>query len=162
MKRLTVVFLGLITVLILNCCGGTKEIIKLDLARYNEDPGAYEDKRVIITTDIATLTNDPTPFYSKEVEISGIINNRPFGLEWGFYLEDENGLSVKCYEKTYRHSPWLRADNAVKRARRNNERITIVGVFSRLHDIELDWIEVGGEIIDTNYKPDYRSPRIRR
>ena len=161
MKRLAVVFLGLMTMLNLNCCV-TKEIIKLDLASYNENTEAYKDKRVIITTDIASLINDPTPFYSKDVEISGVINNRPMGLEWGFYLEDEAGLNIKCYERTYRHSPWIRADNVVKRARRNHDRIMIVGVFSRLHDIELDWIEVGGEIIDTNYKPDSLSPRIRR
>jgi hypothetical protein len=161
MKKLMMVFIGIMAVLGLNCCG-PKEIIKLDLASYEEDPEAYKDKRVIIATDIASLINDPTLFYYKDIQISGIINNRPIGLDWGFYLENEDGLSVKCYEKTYRHSPWSRADNAVKRARRNSAKITIVGVFSELHDIELDWIDIGGEIINTNYKPDYLGPRFRR
>ena len=136
----------------LNCCT-TKEIVRLDLTSFNENPEAYADKRVIITTDIASLINNPTPYFYKDIEISGFINKALIGLDWGFYLEDEAGLSVRCYERTYRHSPWLRADMAVKRAWRNKENITIVGVFGKLHDIELDWIEHEGVHIDTDLKP---------
>ena len=152
MKRLIMAFAGLAVLINLNCCA-TTEIVKLDLTSFNENPEAYADKRVIITTDISTLINDPTPYYYKDIEISGLINKTLIGLDWGFYLEDEAGLSVRCYERTYRHSPWLRANMAVKRARMNKENITIVGVFGKRKDIELDWIEVGGEIIDTDYKP---------
>ena len=134
-------------------CGPAREIVKLDWTSFNVNPEAYADKRVIITTDIASLLNDPTPYYYKDIEISGSINKTLFGLDWGFYLEGETGLSIKCYERTYRHSPWSEADMAVKRARRNKENITIVGVFGKLHDIELDWIEIEGRIIDTDYKP---------
>jgi hypothetical protein len=152
MKRLIMVFACLAVLMNLNC-GPAREIVKLDLTSFNENPEAYAGKRVIITTDIASLLNNPTPYYHKDIEISGFINKTLFGLDWGFYLEDETGLSIKCYERNYRHYPWRRADMAVKRARRNKENITIVGVFGKLHDIELDWIEVGGETIDTDYKP---------
>ena len=152
MKRLIMVFACLAVLMNLNC-GPAREIVKLDLTSFNENPEAYAGKRVIITTDIASLLNNPTPYYYKDIEISGFINKTLFGLDWGFYLEDETGLSIKCYERNYRHSPWSQADMAVKRARRNKKNITIVGVFGKLHDIELDWIEIEGRIIDTDYKP---------
>jgi hypothetical protein len=42
---------------------------------------------------------------------------------------------------------------AVRRAERNNEQITVVGKLQMGLEIELDWIEYEGQIIDTDFKP---------
>ena len=152
MKRLILGLTGLVFLMNLFSCAG-QEIVKVDLTSFNENPQLYEDKRVILKTDITTLVNDPTPYISKDIEISGFVKKGTIGLDWGFYLEDEAGESVKCYESKYRHYPWIRADMAVRKARAVNERMTIVGIFRKNFGIELDWIEYGGEVIDTDYKP---------
>ena len=152
MNRLLSGLTGLIILISLISCAG-REIVKVDLTHFNENPQLYQDKRVIFKTDIKTLTNAPTPYFSKDIEISGFVHKRSPGFDWGFYLEDEEGMRVKCYERKYRHSPWIRADMAVRKARNLKKRMIIVGVFRKHGGIELDWIEYGGENIDTDYKP---------
>ena len=125
MKRLVSGLVDLAVLMTLISCAG-REIVKLDLTSFNENPQLYQDKRVIFKTDIKTLTNAPKPYFSKDIEISGFVHKRFPGFDWGFYLEDEEGMRVKCYERKYRHSPWIRADMAVRKARNLKKRMIIV------------------------------------
>jgi hypothetical protein len=152
MKRLLIWIAGVAVIFTLNSCA-TSEIVRVDLTHFNENPEEFEDKRVIIKTDIEAITKNPEPYLSKDIELSGFVKKGSFGFDWGFLLEDEEGLSVKCYERKYRLSPWVRADMAVRKARIKNEKITIVGEIRKNFGIELDWIEYEGEVIDTDYKP---------
>jgi hypothetical protein len=152
MKMLWIGFIGVFLMLFLVVCA-PKEIIRTDLASIHANPEAYEDKRVILKTDIAELINNPDPYDSEEIEVSGCVSKKSPGLDWGFYLEDEAGMRVECYEYEYRYSPWIMADVAVRRARAAHENMTVVGFFEKGFGIELNWIEYQGQTIYTNYKP---------
>lgn len=131
-----------------------KEIVKVDLNSFNENPEIYENKRVVFKTDIKTLINDPTLYHFKDVEITGYVKREIHSrAPWKFKLVDDEGVSVKCYEMRYTNYPWHQADFAVKRARHSNESMTVVGTFRKNATIELDWIEYDGQTIDTDYKP---------
>ncbi len=158
MKTFSIWIASLVVLFTLKSCAPT-EIVKVDLLSLNDHPEEYEGKRVIITTDIETIAMNPEPYFSKDVELSGFVGKDSFGLDWEFLLENEEGISVKCYESKYRNYPWIRADMAVRKARINNEKITVVGILNKGFGIELDWIEYEGQIIDTDYRP-YK-PRYR-
>lgn len=153
MKRL---LLGYIVMCLTACLVGCapKEIVRADLTSIQANPEAYEGKRVILKTDIAQLINNPSPYASEEVEVSGVVSKDSPGPDWGFYLEDTSGTRVKCYEHEYRYSPWIMADMMVDRARASRENMTVVGFFEKGFGIELSWIEYQGQTIYTDYKPD--------
>lgn len=130
-----------------------KEIVRTNLASIHANPEAYEDKRVILKTDIAELINNPDPYDSEEIEVSGVVSKDSPGPDWGFYLEDESGMRVECYETNYRLVSYFEADLAVNNARESHERMTAVGFFKDGFGIELNWIEYQGQTIYTNYKP---------
>jgi hypothetical protein len=153
MKRLLIgYFVICLTAYLAGCA--PKEIVRTDLATVHANPEAYEDKRVILKTEIAELINNPTPYDSEEIEVSGVVSKDSPGLDWGFYLEDESGMRVECYEDEYRYSPWFMADMVVNQARASHENMTVVGYFEQGFGIELNWIEYQGQTIYTNYKPD--------
>ncbi len=152
MKGLSIWIASLMVLFTLSSCA-PREIVKVDLLSLNENPEEYEDKRVIITTDIENIAKDPEPYFSKDVELSGFVGRDSSKLDWEFLLENEEGSSVRCYESEYRIYPWIRADMAIRKARIKDEKITVVGVFKKGFGIELDWIEYEGQIIDTDYRP---------
>jgi hypothetical protein len=131
-----------------------KEIVRAELTSVRANPEAYKDKRVILKTEIVELVNNPEPYDSEEIEVSGVVGKDSPGLDWGFYLEDESGMRLECYEREYRNSPWIVADTAVNRARASHENMTVVGFFEKGFGIELTWIEYQGQTIYTDYKPD--------
>ena len=151
MKKIVILAMVL-SILSAPCCA-VKEIVKTDLNSFNQDPEQYKDKRVIITTEIESILKDPTSFIKRDIEISGLVRRNPRGFEWGFSIRDEKGNSLECYETEYRISPWLRVDQAIKRAELKKEKVTVVGKLGTGLQIELDWIEYEGDVMDTDFKP---------
>lgn len=155
MKRLLIgYFVICLTAYLAGCA--PKEIVRTDLATIHANPEAYEDKRVILKTEIAELINNPTPYDSEEIEVSGVVGKDFPGLDWGFYLEDESGMRVECYETNYILISYFEADLAVNNARESHEKMTVVGFFKDGFGIELSWIEYQGKTIYTNYMPNIR------
>jgi hypothetical protein len=153
MKRLLIGCISVFLMAYLIGCA-PKEIVRTDLASFNANPEVYKDKRVILKTDIAVLVNNPDPFDANEIEVSGVVSKDSTGLDWGFYLEEEAGMRVECYESNYRNSPWVIVDAVVNRARASHENMTVAGSFEKGFGIELNWIEYQGQTFYTNYKPD--------
>ena len=129
------------------------EIVKTDLKTFLENPQEFRDKRVVITTAIKSLTENPAPYSGRLIELSGFVEYGRKGFDWYFVLKDEEGRHVTCYEREYRNYPWIRADMVVREAERKNKKIVAVGILEKSKTIELDWIEYNGQFIDTDYKP---------
>ncbi len=149
-------YYGLIMLVVLMGLAGCapKEMVQVDLASFNENPDEYKDKRPIIKTDIDTLLKNPDFFDRKEVMLSGFVKTvNPPWIYWEFKLVDDQGQMVGCYETNYRDTPWVWAENTVRRAQYYNEKISIVGVFKKSDHVELDWIEFRGKIVDTDFTP---------
>ena len=155
-KTFLICFLGLaLSISFLSCA--PLPVVKTDLKSLSEDPEKYQGKEVIITTDLKSLVENPAPYLGRKIELRGYVEYglRRFG-DWTFVLKDEEGRAITCYEREYRIRAWIIPTMAVRRAERNDEKITVVGMLQGDPRIELDWIEYDGEIIDTDYKP----PRI--
>lgn len=151
-KIQNLIFCGLIGIII-SCT----PIIKTDLKNYMENPEAYKGRNVIIKADLESLMANPSPYESKKIELSGNVkfDNRRSFFTWNFIVTD-NDKAIRCYEKEYRTAPWTVPVMLVKRALRENEKITVVGRFHMGYDLpelELDWIEYKGHGVDTDYKP---------
>jgi len=153
MKKIMILNMGLVFSIFLWGCA-PKEMVRTDLKSLLENPEAYEDKMVVVTTDIKSLIENPMPYVHRLVEVSGFVEYGRKGFEWYFILKDEDGRGITCYERTYRNSPWIRADMAVRAAERENKKMIAAGILEKSKRIELDWIEWNGEYIDTDYKPE--------
>jgi hypothetical protein len=150
MKRLLIGYVVICLTAYLAGCA-PKEIVRTDLATVHANPEVYKDKRVILKTEIMELINNPIPYDSEEIEVSGVVGKDSPGLDWGFYLEDETGKRVECYETNYRLISYFEADLAVYNARESHDKMTAVGFFKDGFGIELSWIEYQGKTIYTNY-----------
>ncbi len=159
MKKNVVWILKLFVLSLIMSCA-PKELIKTDLQSFLKNPQEYEGKRVIITTDLKTLTENPTPYLNKDIELYGFVEFRYETFDWDFFLKDEEGRKVICYEEGYRHSSWAVPTNIIKLAERKNDIIVVVGKLKRGLRIELDWIEYNGRVIDTDYKPEKHRPHL--
>jgi hypothetical protein len=152
MKRLLLLTACLVLSLSLFACA---PLVKTDLKSLKENPQEYEGKTVVVTTDLKSLAEKPEDYLGRKVELTGFVEYNGFRKfhHWNFFLKDEEGRSVRCYEREYRVDAWLWPVVTAKRAARENKPLTIVG---RLHPnlmIELDWIEYEGIHIDTDHKP---------
>lgn len=130
-------------------------LVKTDLKSLNANPDEYKGKRVVLTTDLRSLAEKPEDYLGKDVEVTGYVRPnrlRRYG-DWAFVLEDEEGRSVRCYEREYRVDSWIMPTMAVKRAAREKEQLTVVGRVEKDLEIELDWIEYKEYHYDTDYKP---------
>ena len=146
----------LITCLILSfglfCCA---PMVKTDLKSLRENPQEYEGKMVVVTTDLRSLAEKPEDYLGRKVELTGFVEYNGFRNfhYWNFLLKDEEGRSVRCYEREYRVYAWLWPVVTVKRAERETGPLTIVGKLHPNLRIELDWIEYEGIHINTDHKP---------
>ena len=127
MKRLLLLTACLFLSISLITC--TAPLVKTDLKSLNETPAHYEGKRVVDTTDLKSLAEEPEDYLDKDIEVTGYVRPnrlRRYG-DWAFVLEDEEGRSVRCYEREYRVDSWIMPTMAIKRAAREKEQVTVVG-----------------------------------
>ena len=158
MKTFLICLLGsVLSISLLSCA----PLVKTDLKSLTKDPEKYRGKRVIITTDLKSLVENPAPYVGKQVELTGNVEGEDRKSNyWNFILKDEEGRTVKCYEREYRVDTWIVPKMAVRQAERNNEKITVVGRLKAGLRIELDRIEYKGQTIDTDHKsPAFPTPR---
>jgi len=152
MKKFLVWIIGLfVFISVLSCA----PLVKTDLKSFNEDPEKYRGKEVIFTTDLKGVVENPTPYLGRKIELTGYVHEYGFiGFgHWNFMLKDEEGRSVRCYERKYRVDAWIMPVLAVRRAEKNNEQVTVVGKLQQGLKIELDWVEYKGQKFDTDFKP---------
>ncbi len=136
-KSLSALLLGVLLLSSLDGCA-SKELVKTDLKSFLENPEAYEDKWVIITTEIRTLTENPTPYISRTISLTGFVEYGPKESGLHFFMEDEEGRSILCYEREYKYRPWVTPHMVVKLAESRNENLTVVGRLEKILKIELD------------------------
>ncbi|MFH0814025.1 MAG: hypothetical protein V2A69_14490 [Pseudomonadota bacterium] len=134
---------------------GCAPVVKTDLKSFKENPEAYQGKEVIITTDVKSVVEDPESYLGRKIELKGFVKYNGFRgfSHWNFFLKDEEGRSLRCYEREYRIEAWIWPTTILRRAERENEQLTVVGKLQKGKEIELDWVEYKGQTIDTDYKP---------
>jgi len=134
---------------------GCAPVVKTDLTSLKKNPEKYQGKKIIVTTDLKSLVDNPKDYLGRKIELTGYVKYNGFRgfRNWNFILKDEEGRSVRCYEREYRIEAWRVPVKAVRQAERNNEPITVVGKLQKGLEIELDWIEYKGQTIDTDQKP---------
>lgn len=156
MKNILISLMGIVFAGSLFSCAG--QVVKTDLQSVEENPDAYKGKRVVITTDLKSLAEKPEDYLEKKVELKGFAEYRegPLRPYWHFVLKDEEGRSLKCYERNYHNYVWEWPLMTVRKAKRNKEQLTVVGRFEKRGVLELDWIEYDGETINTDYVPLHR------
>ena len=152
MKSLFIRVSAIVLPLSLFCCA---PLVKTDLKSLNENPEEYHGKRVVVTTDLRSIVEKPEDYLGKKIELTGYVKYNGFRdfSHWNFLLKDEEGRSVRCYEREYRLDAWIWPVVALRRAEKKNEQLTIVGKLHKGLEIELDWIEYEGVKINTDHKP---------
>jgi hypothetical protein len=153
-KTILVFFAYLAIVLGLFGCA-SQPIVKTDLDNFNKNIDSYQGKEVIITTDLENLFEDPKPYVNRKLELRGYVEYNGFNSfrAWNFMLKDEEGRSLRCYERSYRLEAWSMPVAAIRKAEEEQLEITIVGKLELGQNVELDWIEVDGQRFNTDIKP---------
>jgi len=132
-------------------------MVKTDLKSLNENPKKYKGKWVIVTTDLKSVVDNPKGYRGKNIELTGYVKLDTFGFtginDWSFILKDEEGNSLRCYEREYRVYGWIMPEMALRRAEKENEQVTVQGRLEGGLKIELRWIEYKEQHYNTDYKP---------
>lgn len=135
--------------------------VKTDLKSFRENPEEYANKEVIFMVTLENLLDNPKSYLKKKVEITGFVQDGPKNRnDWFFILEDKAGRKIKCYETNYRVQTWLYPVSVLRKAKREQTEIAVVGKFQRGDRIELDWIVYQDMMIDTDYLPHYVHPQL--
>jgi hypothetical protein len=152
MKNYLVCLIGFLLFLTLSSCA---PIVKTDLKSLQENPEKYKGKEVIITADIKSVVEASEAYQGKKIEISGYVKIDGFRRtkDWGFLLEDNQGRSILCNEREYRVTSWIMPEMALRRAEKENKKVTVEGKLLKNMEIELDWIEYEGQHYNTHFKP---------
>jgi hypothetical protein len=151
-KKFMVLIMGMI---FSSSLAGCAPLVKTDLKSFNDNPEEYKGKDVIFTVDIKSVVEHQEAYTGKQVELRGYVTYNGFRdfSYWNFLLNDNNGLSVRCYEDEYRVDVWSWPDTVVKGAERRHEQVAVVGKLEKGRGLELRWIEYDGQTISTDYKP---------
>jgi hypothetical protein len=152
MKNYLISIIGFLLFLTLFSCA---PIVKTDIKSLKENPKEYKGKWVIVTTNIKSLLEVPVDYFYKKIEITGYVKLHGFGGigDWNFLLQDKEGRSLECYEHEYELRSWIMPEVVLKRAEKENGKVTVEGEFKRSGRIELDWIEYQGQRYSTDYVP---------
>jgi len=156
MKKILIFLLGITLAAGLFSCAGP--VVKTDLQSVEENPDTYKGDQVVIATDLRSVVENPDAYLDKRIELKGFVEYRetPLRPYWHFLLKDEDGRSLKCYERRYNNDVWEWPLTAVRKAKKNKEQLTVVGWLEKGRALELDWVEYDGKTIDTDYLPPRR------
>lgn len=150
MKKITVLAIGIFLVFMaLSACGS---VVKITPQNYMENPETYKGKRVILTTNIKSVIEDQETLLGKKIELSGSFKENKFNdfKDWGFTLADESGRLISCYEFETRDVDFIEQEIVLRRAKKENELVTVVGTLRRGPRIELETFETGGHVYYTD------------
>ncbi|HNR12942.1 MAG TPA: hypothetical protein PLG17_10190 [Thermodesulfobacteriota bacterium] len=138
--------------LLLGCAG---PLVRTDLQTFQQHPEQFKGKQVVITASLEEIYTHRDAYSAKKVEITGTVTRKGFWgpPDWDFFLTDNQGRTLRCYERTYRVDAWIIPVMAIKRAERENSTVTVVGKLEQDLDIELDWFEYQGQHYDTDHLP---------
>jgi len=130
-----------------------KPFIRTDLHGLRDNREKYAQSRVVLTTDIKSLLDDPRPYRNHKVEVRGFVDYQllPSSNDWSFNLYDEFGNRISCYEQAYRLTPARSTVMILRQAKHDQQPITVVGDLTQATRIETDWIEFQGRVIDTDF-----------
>lgn len=156
MKKMIISLITTILFLIVAGCG---PVVRTHLKQFTDNPEEFQGKQVIVSANLNDILDNPEIFMDDRirVEVPGYIKYNGFmGFShWNLILRDNEGSSIRCYEREYRVDSWNVPRALLLAAERKNERIIVVGRLQKTTEllIETDWIEYDGQIIDTDYLP---------
>jgi len=129
-------------------------LAKTDLKSLNEDPEKYAGKHIVVTTNLKNVVEKPEDHLGKQIELKGYVQYDELQkLEnWNFMIKDNEGRYLKCYESNYNVAAEIWTKMVVRQADRKGEQLTVMGRLEKGLVMELDWIEYGGQHIDTDVK----------
>jgi hypothetical protein len=157
-KKNIIIFMAIVAMTGLFAC---MPRVRTDLKSYQENPEEYKNKEVVLTTTLEDLLDNPNPYLKKKVEITGFVKDGPKNRnDWYFIIGDKEGRTIKCYEWHYRVQTWLYPVSVLRKAKKHQTEVVVVGRFLKKDRIELDWIVHEGTEIDTDYIPHYFNPKI--
>lgn len=130
-------------------------VVRTDLETLIANPEEFYGKEVIVTADFKSVLESPEEYKGRKIEVTGYVDYRGWrGFRaWHFFLSDEEGRKLRCYEGVYRVEGWIIPVVTAKRAARDQNPLTVVGRLEKSMNIELDYIEYEGQYIDTDAKP---------
>jgi len=119
--------------------------------------------RQFIKTDFNSIITDAQSYKGQYIEIEGSVDFKHprWGFSTWYFMLNEDGKKIRCYENNYRVTSWSHVSNALRKAVYKKEKIIVRGKFNLGYknepQIELDFIEYGGVSYNTDHKP----PSIR-
>jgi hypothetical protein len=104
------------------------------------------------TTDIESVLDTPNAYIGKKIELAGYIKEKQFSdfKDWGFILSDKSGRAITCYEFETREVDFTVQEIVLRRAKKKNELVTVVGKLRNGPRLELETFETGGETYNTD------------
>ncbi|MBW1838931.1 MAG: hypothetical protein JRI49_03265, partial [Deltaproteobacteria bacterium] len=109
------------------------------------------------------IITDAQSYKGQYIEIEGSVDFKHprWGFSTWYFMLNEDGKKIRCYENNYRVTSWSHVSNALRKAVYKKEKIIVRGKFNLGYknepQIELDFIEYGGVSYNTDHKP----PSIR-
>ena len=136
--------------------GGCAAPLKLTESEWRAGPEAFGQRELIIETSLDNVVATPAAFGRHSVQLSGhpeYVGHRIDHPYWYFYLTDESGSRLLCYEQNYRLTHRSVVERLLRRAQSLGEPVTVGGRLKRGGELELDWIDYGAWHLDTDYHP---------
>nr|ART38030.1 F98 [uncultured bacterium] len=127
----------------------------VDFADYHAAPQRYAETDAIVRTDLTTLLANKDALKGRRVELVGQVDYRGHvGFSyWHFYLTDDQGHTLRCYEREYHVDSWAWARTLARKADAEHGTIVVSGRYRPPSGLELDWFDYLGHHVDTDYRP---------
>jgi hypothetical protein len=131
-------------------CAG--KIIRVDMDTFKEHQAFFEEKSVLITTELKAVKEEYSLLEGNYIELTAPVayfGDRKFRT-WYLLLE-KDGETLRCYESKYRLYPERNAVFLLRKARHEGGEITVRGKLY-YDGIELNYLIYKNYIVTTNYR----------
>jgi len=127
-----------------------KELVRVDLNTYLKNQAQYADKRVVITTTLKDVLEQPERYRGREIELAAPVSYYGYSGFWTWHVMlEQDGKKLRCYEYKYRLYPDPVAVDLALTARTKGGAVTVRGELLK-DGLELNRLIYDGYNVDTN------------